>query len=119
MSALDFVSIPKSIGEAMTDPNWHQEMVEEMDALHSNSTWDIVTLPPDTTIVGCRWVYTVKFGPDGQIDHFKSRLVAKGLVKSVSFLQWLLFIIDRFISWTLIIPFYTENYSIKFIWIIL
>ncbi|KAK2353155.1 putative mitochondrial protein [Trifolium repens] len=78
VSALDYVSIPKSTGEAMTDPNWRQAMVEEMAALHSNNTWDIVSLPPHKTTVGCRWVYTVKVGPDGQIDRFKARLVAKG-----------------------------------------
>ncbi|GAU43000.1 hypothetical protein TSUD_188740 [Trifolium subterraneum] len=78
VSALDSVSIPKSTGEAMADPNWRQAMVEEMAALHSNNTWDIVSLPPDKTTVGCRWVYTVKVRPDGQIDRFKARLGAKG-----------------------------------------
>ena len=28
--------------------------------------------------VGCRWIYTVKVGPDGQVDRLKARLVAKG-----------------------------------------
>ena len=53
-------------------------MVEEMVALHSNNTWDIIPFPSDKTIVGCRWVYTVKVGPDGQTYLFKARLVAKG-----------------------------------------
>ena len=70
--------IPKSTCEAMTNANWHQEMVEEIAALHSNNTWDIVPLPLDKTTVGFRWVYIVKVGPDGQIDRFKACFVAKG-----------------------------------------
>lgn len=58
------MSIPKSTCEAMADPNWHQTMVEEMTALHSNNTWDIITLTLDKTIVGCQWVYIVKVRPN-------------------------------------------------------
>ena len=53
-------------------------MVEEMDALSSNGTWELVTLPSDKSPVGCRWVYTVKVGSNGQVDRLKARLVAKG-----------------------------------------
>ena len=53
-------------------------MAEEMDALYSNDTWELVALPPGKSPVGCRWVYTVKVRPDGQIDRLKARLVAKG-----------------------------------------
>ncbi|RVX22605.1 Retrovirus-related Pol polyprotein from transposon TNT 1-94 [Vitis vinifera] len=42
-------------------------MVDEMTALHSNDTWDLVVLPSGKSTVGCRWVYAVKVGPDGQI----------------------------------------------------
>ena len=52
-------------------------MVHEMDALHSNGTWDLVVLPSGKFIVGCRWVYAVKVGPD-QVDRLKACLVAKG-----------------------------------------
>ena len=53
-------------------------MVEEMVALHSTSTWDLVTLSTGKSHVGCCWVYIVKIGLDGQVDHLKARLVAKG-----------------------------------------
>ncbi|RVW86509.1 Retrovirus-related Pol polyprotein from transposon RE2 [Vitis vinifera] len=53
-------------------------MVDEMAALHSNDTWDLVVLPSGKSTVGCRWVYAVKVGPDGQVDRLKARLVAKG-----------------------------------------
>nr|CAN74610.1 hypothetical protein VITISV_029330 [Vitis vinifera] len=53
-------------------------MVDEMDALHFNGTWDLVVLPSGKSTVGCHWVYAVKVGPDGQVDRLKARLVAKG-----------------------------------------
>ena len=53
-------------------------VVDEMAALHSNGTWDLVVLPSGKSTVGCRWVYAVKVGPDGQVDRLKARLVAKG-----------------------------------------
>ncbi|RVW91819.1 Retrovirus-related Pol polyprotein from transposon TNT 1-94 [Vitis vinifera] len=53
-------------------------MVDKMAALHSTGTWDLVVLPSGKSTVGCRWVYTVKVGPDGQVDRLKACLVAKG-----------------------------------------
>ena len=53
-------------------------MVDEMAALHSNGTWDLVDLPSGKSTVGCCWVYTVKVDLDGQVDCLKAHLVAKG-----------------------------------------
>ena len=53
-------------------------MVDEMAALHSTGTWDLVVLSFGKFPIGYRWVYTVKVGPDGQVDRFKACLVAKG-----------------------------------------
>ena len=77
-STLSSVSTPKSTSGALSHPGWKQAMAEEMDALYSNVTWELIALPPGKSLVGCRWVYTVKVGPDGQIDRLKARLVAKG-----------------------------------------
>jgi len=35
-------------------------------------------LPSGKSVVGCRWVFAIKVGPDGTIDRLKARLVAKG-----------------------------------------
>ena len=53
-------------------------MVDEMTALHSNGTWDLVVLPSGKSTIGCHWIYTIKVGPDGQVDRLKAHLVAKG-----------------------------------------
>ena len=52
-------------------------MVEEIVDLHSSGAWVLVTLPTGKTLVRCRWVYTVKIGPDGRVDRLKAQLVAK------------------------------------------
>jgi hypothetical protein len=51
-------------------------------ALHQNGTWDLVFLPFGKSIVGCCWVYTVKYLPDGSIERLKARLVAKGYTQT-------------------------------------
>ena len=74
---ISFVSLPKNTNEALSHSGWRQAMVDEMAALHSTDTWDLVVLPFGKFPVGCHWVYTVKVGPDGQVDRLKARLVAK------------------------------------------
>jgi hypothetical protein len=41
-------------------------------------TWDLVELPKDRKVVGCKWVYKLKKGVDGKIERYKAILVAKG-----------------------------------------
>ena len=60
-------------------------MVEEIVALHSTGTWDLVPSPAGKSLVGCRWVYTIKIGPDGRVDRLKARLVAKGYTQIYGF----------------------------------
>ncbi|CAH9066949.1 unnamed protein product [Cuscuta europaea] len=78
ISHLSHICIPKTTHEALAHPEWRKAMLAEMEALHSSGTWDLVPLPTGKSMVGCRWIYTVKVGPDGEIDRFKARLVAKG-----------------------------------------
>ena len=78
MSSLSSVSIPKTTGEALSHSGWRQAMVDEISALHKSGTWELVSLPTGKSIVGFRWVYAVKIGPDGQVDRLKACLVAKG-----------------------------------------
>ena len=78
VSTLSFVSTPKNTSEALSHLGWKQAMVDEMDALYSNGTWEIVALPLSKFPVGCHWVYTVKVGPNGQVDRLKAHLVVKG-----------------------------------------
>jgi hypothetical protein len=53
-------------------------MVEEMESLHKNETWDTFKLTSGRKIVGIKWVFNKNMNATGQVEKLKSRLVAKG-----------------------------------------
>ena len=56
-------------------------MKEELVVLTKNHTWDLVTLPPRQSVVGCKWIYKIKTRSDGSIGLYKARLFAKGFTQ--------------------------------------
>ena len=74
--SLSSISIPRDHHEAIRVPKWRQAMDEEMSALQSRETWDLVVALHDVEIVSCRWVFIIKYKPDGTIDRYKAHLVA-------------------------------------------
>jgi hypothetical protein len=64
--------------EVSESAKWKEAMKEEMDALKKNETWDLVELPENRKVVGCKWVYKLKKGVDDKVDKYKARLVEKG-----------------------------------------
>jgi len=53
-------------------------MDDELMALEANKTWILTDLPPNKTLIGCRWVFKIKRRCDGSIEWRMARLVAKG-----------------------------------------
>ncbi|KAL9420128.1 hypothetical protein AB3S75_037830 [Citrus x aurantiifolia] len=82
VSQLSSVDIPKSIQEALKVPEWKKAVREEMEALEKNRTWEMVYLPKGKLIVGCKWIFTVKYNSDGSLERYKARLVAKGFTQT-------------------------------------
>ena len=39
-------------------------------------------LPVGKKLIGCKWVYMVKYRADGSIERYKTQLVAKGYTKT-------------------------------------
>ena len=54
----------------------------EYHALVQRSTWDLVSRPTNANIVTCKWVFTLKFHPDGTVARHKAQLVARGFTQA-------------------------------------
>ena len=53
ISTLSFVSTLNNTSEALSHLGWKHAMVEEIDALYSNGTCELVTLPLGKSPIGC------------------------------------------------------------------
>uniref|UniRef100_A0A2N9EV01 Integrase catalytic domain-containing protein n=1 Tax=Fagus sylvatica TaxID=28930 RepID=A0A2N9EV01_FAGSY len=69
---------PTTYATASKHPQWCNAMDEEFEALQKQGTWTLVPAPSTKNIVGCKWVYKLKYNSDGTISRYKARLVAKG-----------------------------------------
>ena len=79
---MNSISLSNKVSEALTLLSWRSVIIEEMDALTDNGTWDLVRLPAGKKPIGCYWVFTVKVNPDGSIARLKAHLVAKGYAQT-------------------------------------
>ena len=58
-------------------------MTTKYEALIINDTWTLMPLPPDHKVIGCKWVFKVKLKPNGSLERYKVRLVAKGFQQTL------------------------------------
>jgi hypothetical protein len=54
-----------------------------VDALELTQTWTLTPLPLGKKPIGCKWVYKIKYHPDGSVERYKAQLVAKGYNQQV------------------------------------
>ena len=73
-----------SFEEAMRSDHslkWLEAMEDEMKSMNTNIVWDLEIIPKGAKTVGCKWVYRIKLGSQGNIEKHKARLVAKGYMQ--------------------------------------
>jgi hypothetical protein len=75
------ISTPTSYDEAISGPQkrqWEAAINEELRSIASNIVWELVDTPKGVNIISSKWVFKLKRLPNGQIDRYKARLVARG-----------------------------------------
>jgi histone deacetylase 1/2 len=56
-------------------------MSDKLSSLRQTNTWVFVPRPPGLNIVGRKWIFKTKHRPNGSVDKYKSRLVARGFTQ--------------------------------------
>ncbi|GJP60181.1 hypothetical protein CLOP_g17336 [Closterium sp. NIES-67] len=69
---------PKEAWEGPNGKEWKKASDEEMGSIIENDTLDLVNLPPGRKAISSKWLFKRKTDADGNIERYKSRLVAKG-----------------------------------------
>ncbi|GJP41365.1 hypothetical protein CLOM_g1025 [Closterium sp. NIES-68] len=69
---------PKEAWEGPNGKEWKKAPDEEMGSIIENDTFDLVNLPPGRKAISSKWLFKRKTDADGNIERYKSRLVAKG-----------------------------------------
>jgi hypothetical protein len=72
---------PITYNEAMSFPDkdkWKEAMDKEYESLLLNKTWSLVQLPERRKVVKCKWIFKIKYKPNGDVERYKARVVAKG-----------------------------------------
>jgi len=72
---------PINYKEALKIDVWKRAMVEELQSIERNQTWELVNLPDKKKKIDVKWVFKVKLNSDGQVSKYKARLVAKGFLQ--------------------------------------
>ena len=71
---------PQSVTEAMSSNEremWSEAMEREMKSIQSNNVWELVELPQGKKPIGCKWVYKIKTGADGEVKNTKLNLLPR------------------------------------------
>lgn len=102
------IKVPKDYNSAIQSLNsneWKTAMNKEINIMKNRKVWKIVDPPKNAKILGCRWVYNIKFNDKNEPIRYKARLVAQGFcqVKGQSFEE----VFSPVINFTLIRLFYT------------
>jgi hypothetical protein len=75
---------PKNLHQAKNDTSWlewERAMLEEVNSLKQNKTWELVDRPKDRRVLSGKWVFKLKRGPHGEILRHKSRWVVRGFTQ--------------------------------------
>lgn len=68
----------QAINDLIHSRLWKEAIEKELQNLENHQTWEYNELPSGQKAIGSKWIFKVKYYPDGSVTKFKARLVAQG-----------------------------------------
>ena len=84
VTTLSTTQEPSTVKQALSSnesKQWKAAMTSEIKSLQDNQVWDLVELPKGRRTVSCKWIFKKKLDADGNVERYKSRLVARGFTQ--------------------------------------
>lgn len=53
---------------SLNAPFWKEGIKSEIKLIMFNHTWEVVDLPPETKIIGCKWIFKWKLKKNGSME---------------------------------------------------
>lgn len=73
---------PTTYDEAVRNENWKQAIQTKFSALMKTNTWELIHVPPNKKVVGCKWVFKLKLNADGSVEIYKADLFINGFTQT-------------------------------------
>jgi len=75
---------PHTYAEAMSHPDtaeWEAACEDEHCTFEHMGVYEVIPCPKDRKVMGSKWVFHIKQGPDNSIQKYKARIVAQGFTQ--------------------------------------
>jgi len=76
---------PLDYKAALCDKNWKEAMLDELNSIEKDQTWELIQLPDGKKAIDVKWVFKLKLNPEEKIVKHKARLVARGFLQKEGF----------------------------------
>lgn len=63
------------------EPKYFYQAMKKIQPLEANESWTLESVPQGKRAIDSKWVYKIKYKPNGEIEHYKTRLGAKGFTQ--------------------------------------
>lgn len=72
---------PKTYYQTAKHDHWRKAMMDEVRSFEEKGTWTLQELPAGKRAIDSKWVYRIKYKPNGDVERSKARLWTRDLRK--------------------------------------